>query len=236
MSFNAAKCNVLRFTRSRTPSLTQYHLHHTPLECLSSAKYLGVTLNSNLTWSSHIDTVIKKSNKALGMIRRNLKTAPKEVKSSAYQSLVRPHLEYASAIWDPHTANDKERLEAVQRRAARFCCWRWNNLSSPTQMIAELGWVELWRRREVARLTLMFKLTHGLLNVDTHHLLIPINRPTRHSHQYSFQRPASNKNYFNLSFFPRTINDWNNLPASLVQAPSVEAFNTSLRARVGSLR
>ena len=43
-----------------------------------------------------------------------------EAKNLAYLSLVRPHLEYAAAAWDPYIAKDIQQLERVQRRAARF--------------------------------------------------------------------------------------------------------------------
>ena len=35
--------------------------------------------------------------------------------------MVRPILEYASSVWDPHTTANIQKLESVQRRAARFC-------------------------------------------------------------------------------------------------------------------
>jgi len=235
MSFNASKCESIIFSRKRSTRVTTYFLHDTPLKLVTSAKYLGITLASNLSWSRHIDFTVKKANRAYGLIRRNLKVAPKEVRSHAYISLVRPHLEYGATIWDPHTAGDSNRIEAVQRRAARFCCGRWHNLSSPTQMVAELKWMELWRRRRLARLTLLYKLCHQLLNVNTSHLLVPTTRPTRHSHPLTFQKLHSTQNYYNLSFFPRTVNDWNNLPASLALAPSIEAFSVSLKAHAGSL-
>ena len=43
----------------------------------------------------------------------------KEDKNSAYM-IVRPHLEYASTCWNPYTKHNIDKLEAVQRRAARF--------------------------------------------------------------------------------------------------------------------
>ena len=49
------------------------------------------------------------------------------------------------------------------------------------------------------------------------------------SHPYTYQRPAAVKNYHQLSFYPRTINQWNSLLAILVCAPTVDAFSSVLR-------
>ena len=76
------------------------------------------------------------------------------------------------------------RIEAVQRRAARFCFRRYKRSSSPTLTQADLGWSLLSARREQARLILMFKLCHSLVNVNSSKTLIPITRPTRLSHPY----------------------------------------------------
>jgi len=177
---------------------------------------------------------VSKANKALGLVRRNLKVAPRVVKSQAYLSLVRPHLEYGASIWDPHTEGDSKRIEAVQRRAARFCWGWWHNLSSPSQLIIELYWMVLWRRRQFARLSLLYKLSHQLLNINTNQILTPVNRPSRHSHPFTYQKLCSSQNYYNYSSFPRTINNWNSLPASLVAAPSTEAFSMGLKAHAES--
>ena len=142
---------------------------------------------------------------------------------------MRPHLEYCSSVWDPHTQTDVNRIEAVQRRAARFCLRRFTRRSSPTLMQADLGWSLLSARREQARLILMFKLCHPLVNVNSSKTLTPITRPTRLSHPYTYQRPAAVKKYHQLSFYPRTIAQWNSLPAILVCAPTVDAFSCVLR-------
>jgi len=230
MEFNPAKCTSISFTRARNPTVHSYTLHGVTLEASQSVKYLGVHLASNLGWGEQVQSVVSKANRSLGMVRRNLKVAPPQAKAQAYLTLVRPHLEYNCTVWDPHTKNDSDRIEAVQRRAARFCMKDYRRLSSPSEMIIRLGWTELARRREHARLILLYKLCHSLLNINSSLYLTPITRPTRHSHPYSYQRPTSTKNYRALSYFPRTIQQWNGLPANLVTAPSVEAFSARLRA------
>ena len=51
------------------------------------------------------------------VIRCNIKTKVPKVREAAYNSLVRPQLEYASAVWDPHMKVRISQIEQVQRRA-----------------------------------------------------------------------------------------------------------------------
>ena len=88
-------------------------------------RYLGVDLSSNLDWKEHIDWTVKKANSVLDFLRRNVRLNNCEIKSSAYVTLVRPHLEYCASIWSPHTDQYKQKLEMVQRRSARYCTNRY---------------------------------------------------------------------------------------------------------------
>ena len=57
MRFNAAKCNIMRVSRTRDPKLFNYSLTGQVLEGVMDAKYLGVTLSNDLEWSKHIATM-----------------------------------------------------------------------------------------------------------------------------------------------------------------------------------
>jgi len=83
------------------------------LKSVESEKYLGVTLSSDLSWSSHITAICTKANQKLGFIKRNLKGTPRELKRLAYVAFVRSGMEYASIIWDPHFTKDSDALERV---------------------------------------------------------------------------------------------------------------------------
>ena len=119
MEFNPSKCQVVRVTSSRDPLQTQYILHGQVLEAVSSARYLGwispATSSGTLMWTESQPTQIGHSD-LLGVILR--RKSPR-IREMAYQSLVRPQLEYASAVWDPpclckikriRPKNDQEKL------------------------------------------------------------------------------------------------------------------------------
>ena len=61
----------------------------------------------------------------------------------AYTTGVRPLLEFASPAWDPYQANHIKKIEAVQRRAARFVKSDYDNCSSVNNILVELGWPTL---------------------------------------------------------------------------------------------
>ena len=125
-------------------------LHNQHLSETDSAKYLGLTITSDLQWNQHINNITNKANSILGLLRRNLRIPSQTIKTHAYQSLVRPHLEYASTVWDPHTQKNIHKLDMIQRRAARYACN--HNISSVTEMVGHLGWEPLATRRRNMRL------------------------------------------------------------------------------------
>ena len=95
------------------------------LEKSNSAKYLGATVASNLSWSIHIDSITSKAFGKLTFLQRNIAHCPRNTKTLADQSLIRPKLEYSVGIWDlhtlpAHTVKDINKVESVQQKAARF--------------------------------------------------------------------------------------------------------------------
>ena len=224
MQFHPDKCSVLRLFRKQSPQINQYQLHGHILKTETDSKYLGVTINNKMCWNNHIDNICSKANRSLAFLRRNLQISQTHIKASTYTTLVRPQLEYAAAVWDPYTTVKRSQLEMVQRRAARYVFRDYSRESHVTPMLQRLGWRSLEQRRADIRLIFLYKSIHGLVAVDFSRDLIRQTRESRRSHPMSFISINDTKNYLQNSFLPRTLEQWNNLPASIVMSPNLDTF------------
>lgn len=231
MDFHPEKCQVMHITRKRQPRPYQYVLHGHVLEVVSEAKYLGVTISSDLRWKTHVTNVTKKANRTLGFLRRNLRINSPQLKTTAYFTLVRPLLEYACTVWDPYIKSEVRQLEQVQRRAARYVLNRHHSTSSVGSMLQELQWPTLEERRRLCRLHMLYKIRHQLVAINGEQYLSTAARVSRRtSNPYSYLVPQSTTDYHRQSFFPRTVRDWNALPDEVVSAPSLEVFKGRVAA------
>ena len=86
-------------------------------------------LNKTLSWSSHISSIAKKTSNILNFIKRNLSDCSREVKAQAYLTMVRPQLEFVSVVWDPCYNVDVDKLEKIQRIAARWFISDYNRIN-----------------------------------------------------------------------------------------------------------
>ena len=208
MAFHPDKCTKLPTSQKKNTINHDYILPNHNLESVSSAKYLGVTLQSNLKWNKHIDNITSNGNKSLGFLKRNL--ANTEIKSRAYQALVRPKLEYSCSVWDPHTKDQQQKLEKVQCRVARYVQNNYDYTSSTTAMINTLQWSTLAERRLKTRLVLFYKIVHCLVAILSH-ILVPTDSRTRQNPIQTFRQIQTTKDTYKWSFFPNTIIQWNML-------------------------
>ena len=232
MEFHPKKCEVISITRKRNPIMYPYKLHGHQLQHVKVIKYLGVSISQDLRWDAHVNNTVSKANRTLGFLRRNLSVGNTKIKQQAYMSLVRPGLEYASTVWNPYTETLKNKLEMVQRRAARFVLHRYRRTSSVGTMLENLGWQSLSERRRRASLIMFFKIHNSLVAIDMPPTLTPklSNRLTRSENSQAYHIQGSAREYHRMAFYQRTARDWNTLPEALASADTLEAFKSGLRA------
>ena len=232
MEFHPEKCEVINtITRKPNPVVFNYTMHGHKLQHVDSIKYLGLTIAKDLRWDKHIDCIVAKANRTLGFLRRNININNPKLKAQAYKSLVRPLLEFSSTVWDPHTDHLINKIEMVQRRAARFTLNQCRRTDSVTAMLDKLSWPTLAQRRQHARLQMFYKIhfDHVAIDPSLHLSSKHLTTPARSDNSHAYHIPFSRTNYHKFSFFPRTTREWNHLPEDVVTSSSPDAFKEALK-------
>jgi hypothetical protein len=254
MRFNSKKCYLLS---SKTKSSFFYTIGNTILKNVQENPYLGITFSNDMKWKTHISNITKRANSTLGFLRRNLRYCPQNCRKTAYQALIRSKLEYGSVVWDPYQQGDIDKLERVQRSAARFITrdYKSRQEGCVTAMLDDLNLPTLQERRRHQRLTFLYKVVEGhvpAINIDHYlHRLRPkrtirakkfedyvhdnIVLKSVNNNSKCYQPLHTNSDKFKYSFFPRTILDWNLLSESTVNSTSIECFKAAISAKVGHL-
>jgi hypothetical protein len=237
VNFNASKTVYLLVSRKLNPPPKPILiLNGEDVKEVSSHKHLGLTFNSNLNWSDHISHLVVKASKCVGLLRKICRDVPRQCLEILYKSMIRPILEYGNIIYDGSHDSVLTRLENVQRQAALTCTGAYRHTNHET-LLDELSWPTLAKRRKNHRLNVMFKIQNGL---SPHYLTNSCPPLTRERTNYNLRTgmnitiPPLRTTTYQKSFFPNTINDWNNLKDQTKNLPSLDTFKEHLKKESGS--
>ena len=164
------------------------------------------------------------------LLRRTFKYLDTETFVPLYKTLVRTHLDFASAVWSPYKQKHIEQIESVQRRATK----QLPGLKglSYSERLRKLKLPTLSYRRTRGDMIEVYKILTGKYDKDATHCLklwkdmAPRASDRGHSMKLYPQRARTRlrKNAFAI----RTVHTWNSLPEHVVTAPSLNAFKNRL--------
>ena len=229
MTFNTTKCKFMLISRKRSHYVptTPLSLNGCILEKVPSFKYLGMMISSDLSWSEHIQRACGKARKIIGLLyRRYYHHADSRTLLQLYVSLVRPHVEYAAPVWDPHLAQDINMLENVQKFGLRVCSKQWDTGYSELLNMCNLSTLE--NRRLYLKLCHLFKIVNGLCYFPSG-VIVPRHNPSHAMRPLMLEQPFARTNCFQHSFIPDSVRKWNYLPDYVVCAANYPNFKHSLR-------
>ena len=204
-------------------------LHGQALEAMADTKYPGVDISKDLRWNTHLNRISTNANRALGFLKRNIKTKNTAIRTAAYQTLVRPQVEYASTIWSHFTQTYINKIEMVQRRAVRWVNSNYSTFACVSSMLDSLGWRSLEDRSADARLIFFYKIVHNLVAVPLRQYINHPVRMTQHMHPLHFVQIPATVSYYKYSFFPLAIVQWNRLPHLIPVLQDLDFYRSAVR-------
>ena len=178
-------------------------------------------MDQKLTFSEHINAIVSKGNRALGLLIRTLQSAPRrgrfnlKATLAAYGANVRSGLEYCSVVWAGAARCHLVRLERIQHRFLMWLCHKVDGNDQCLEYQSLLNRFKLCSpnaRRVQPDLLFMYKVFNGFIDssylLQSFYLHVP-SRSTRRSQHSPFFTPRGRVNTIVGSIFvrgPRSFN------------------------------
>jgi hypothetical protein len=231
LKLNAPKCKTLTLGRVDKSHPFRYLIQDGSgsgqvLASVTEEKDLGVLIDRELRFNTHVYSKIKTANRMIGLIRRNFKNIDFEGFLLLYKALVRSHLEYAQTVWSPYRTKLIDALEGVQRRATKILPGL-RNLPY-RERLSRLKLPTLVYRRARGDMVETFKIIQGYYDPDGVPTLQRSTYSSTRGHDKKLFKQQSHLDARKFSFTVRVASVWNSLPADVVNSPSVAVFERRL--------
>ena len=200
--------SMSRRCREEEAKRLQVMVNEEVLEMSEEVKYLGVTINRQLSWRKHVDGIQKKCFSMLGLRFRVRRALPTELTKRLYLALVQPHLDYCGVVWEECSQMDARKLDSVQRRGMRMILdGKWD--CSSAAMRSRLGWMTPVNRKRMMRMIVMRRCLSGRCPTYLRNLLRTNEDLGRHStrRNKNLYLPVPKSNWLARSFTYRAGQD-----------------------------
>jgi hypothetical protein len=224
LGISYGKCNAM-FIGNPIRNVNLF-LGNNLLPVVGNVKDLGVIVDSQLSFASHIDQIVARAFIRANLIHKCFVSRDTAMLTRAFIVYVRPLVEYASCVWSPHQVGRIAQVEAVQRKFTKrlpgFA------LLSYRDRLLRLGLDSLEMRRLKQDLVYCYRIVFGLTNVVCSELFtfsssVNANISTR-GHAYKLFPRCSHIDTRKFFFSERVINTWNCLPAKAEHFGSIATF------------
>ena len=232
LSLNVKKTHFIlfHFRQRKIDQLPSVLIDNNIIEQVKSTKFLGVVINENLTWTDHINILINKCSKNVGILRKLRHSLPPHILVTLYNTLILPYLNYCNIAWASQPNGILDKLFVTQKKAIRILTnSTWNAHSLPLFKTLNLLTVQDINKLQISCFT--YRALHHLLPHHFQHyfqlnsLLHSHNTRTSsqlHIHSYV----TTHRSYTIRIHAPRT---WNSLPTELHNLPTLPLFKRKIK-------
>lgn len=130
MNCSPGKSSIMRMEMGINRPNCDCHIERNKLQELCNEKDQEVDVKPNLSPENHMRRIVRETNRVLVNVKFALKYVDTEICAKIYTTCIRPHLEYASAVWFPHSRNHITSGEGPKGNNEIGTRIEWNELGS----------------------------------------------------------------------------------------------------------
>ena len=224
LEFNETKCKSLHLGSSN--QRLNYQMNSQLLEDTRNEKDLGVYIDDELKFHDHVSKAVAKASRLLGLIRATFTCLDKVTMPRLFTTMVRPHLEYGNVIWHPRFRRDSTEIEKVQRRATKLI-QEIRHLPYDKRL-RTLELPSLQHRRRRGDMIQTYKILNGIDRIDRSIFFELSTTSVTRGHTQKIVKKHARLGSRQSVFSQRVVNDWNSLPADVIDSQSVNTFKSRL--------
>ena len=121
LSLNVLKTHYMVFTpRNKLINDIDVKIHDVQIQRVYATKFLGVQIDAQLTWKTHIEYTCKKLSKCVGILCKARKKLYKSTLISLYYSFAYPYFIYCNHVWGQNYPSCLERISLIQKKLVRI--------------------------------------------------------------------------------------------------------------------
>lgn len=233
LTINTAKTNYIIFT-AKNKTIKNYKpltINDQPINEVKEEKYLGLILDSQLSWKPHINNIRSKLTSLTGALRGIVRCLPKQVCLTIYNSLVKSHLDYLIEVWGSAAKTNLKSLQIAQNKIIKRL-FHYNYLTRTKK---------IYKETKLMNITQMYKfntclLIRKILTRDIHSKIIFTkkkniqNRLTRQANNINLSKARTNYGKRNIMF--EGVQFYNKLPKDLKSVNSLFTFKKLLKNHI----
>ena len=228
LSINISKTEYMIISSRPVPNERVIRVRGIEIKRVSSAEFLGVTLDDKLNFKFQVDRICTKLSRATGILYRMSSLVSRQVLIKIYFAVIYPHLTYAITSWGGAGSVGTSRITRAHKRALKIIgTGSCGDYLAPNKLLTY---------DSVHRYFVLIKM-HKLIK-DREHLgfvqeidkLYPMHQfPTRFNESLNLNVPKFTKSTCQQSFLYRGVSHWNLLPNYLKSCNSLLVFKYKLK-------
>ena len=221
MSINPEKCEIIQVYQKRTPFLFNYTLQGVPLKTVPNTKYLGLLYPK--MWNGTpiiISKVTAKGYRTLGFLKQRPEgkftfSESQDIRINTTQPSWNTVILFGTLVkvWKTMVPTIWQWCSDGLPDGRWGDMYMYQQLESVSKMLKEVNWRTSEKRRVNARLTRLYKISKNVVAANSGDNLHSPTHTSSCVHDYSFIPISTSITSHRPSFYPKTIVQWNSLPA-----------------------
>ena len=229
LTLNLSKTVAIHFNRKKTDCTESLTVGKNEIQFVDATKFLGVWLNKNLNWQTHINKLTNKLNSNLILLKRSKNLLSADTKKLIYYAHIYSHLSYCLLVWGCNLPNaGLNMLQSIQNKCMLEI--KQNQITSKTYKdlgiltIKQIIELELQKFGLKYENELLPKQIIEVINDDQHHQSLKKNHKYNTRNKKVSNKPKARSSRYINSFLCSWQDKYMPLPVETKTMPNIKAF------------